>query len=42
MCKECITGYGPNVGGLVISPKPHTLACITIKELKWMPKSRAM
>ena len=30
------------VGGLVICTKPPTLACITIKELKWMPKSRAM
>ena len=30
----------PNVGGLVICTKPPTLACI--KELKWMPNSRAI
>ena len=32
----------PNVGGLVLCTKQPTLACITIKELKWMPNSRAM
>ena len=29
----------PNVGGLVLCTKQPTLACVTIKVLKWMPNS---